>query len=99
MRYDDFIYFMLSEEDKGTPASLRYWFECVDLDADGAVTPRDMKHFYDTQVGLKCTVGNLVASQARFLFICALSFCLSAPLSPAVSAVSPPLFISAFSLR
>jgi serine/threonine-protein phosphatase 2A regulatory subunit B'' len=56
MRYDDFVYFMLSEEDKATSASLRYWFECVDLDADGAVTPRDMRHFYDTQVSVSTSL-------------------------------------------
>ena len=49
MTYEDFVYFMLSEEDKGNEASLRYWFTCVDVDGDGVVDARDAKHFYDVQ--------------------------------------------------
>ena len=30
-RYEDFVYFILSEEDKSTDASLDYWFRCVGL--------------------------------------------------------------------
>lgn len=28
MSYEDFVYFILSEEDKSTDASLDYWFRC-----------------------------------------------------------------------
>lgn len=49
MTYGDFIYFMLSEEDKATEASLRYWFACVDVDGDDIIDSRDAKHFYDVQ--------------------------------------------------
>ena len=36
MGFEDFVYFMLSEEDKTNEQSLRYWFRCVDMDDDGA---------------------------------------------------------------
>mmetsp|Transcript_3043 Transcript_3043/g.3974 ORF Transcript_3043/g.3974 Transcript_3043/m.3974 type:complete len:661 (-) Transcript_3043:961-2943(-) len=49
MTYADFVYFMLSEEDKGNEASLRYWFTCVDVDGDGFIDAADAKHFYDVQ--------------------------------------------------
>jgi hypothetical protein len=36
---EDFVWFILSEEDKSTPLALEYWFRCVDLDGNsvGAV--------------------------------------------------------------
>lgn len=37
MTYEDYVYFMLSEEDRGNEHSLRYWFACVDLDGDGCI--------------------------------------------------------------
>eukprot|EP00636_Phaeomonas_parva_P008428 CAMPEP_0118880336 /NCGR_PEP_ID=MMETSP1163-20130328/19933_1 /TAXON_ID=124430 /ORGANISM="Phaeomonas parva, Strain CCMP2877" /LENGTH=720 /DNA_ID=CAMNT_0006816711 /DNA_START=358 /DNA_END=2520 /DNA_ORIENTATION=+ len=49
MTYEDFIYFMLSEEDKGVEPSLRYWFTCCDLDEDGRLTPGDLRFFYQVQ--------------------------------------------------
>ena len=32
MGYEDFVWFMLSEEDKTTLRSLEYWFKVIDLD-------------------------------------------------------------------
>mmetsp|Transcript_8153 Transcript_8153/g.18600 ORF Transcript_8153/g.18600 Transcript_8153/m.18600 type:complete len:347 (+) Transcript_8153:559-1599(+) len=58
MGYEDFVYFMLSEEDKGNRASLAYWFECVDLDGDGAVSPNDMRPFYDVQCATMGSLGH-----------------------------------------
>lgn len=43
MGYEDFVYFILSEEDKGTDAGLRYWHRCIDLDDDGVITSQDMQ--------------------------------------------------------
>lgn len=43
MGYEDFVYFILSEEDKTTDVSLRYWHRCVDLDDDGIITREDMR--------------------------------------------------------
>jgi serine/threonine-protein phosphatase 2A regulatory subunit B'' len=42
MGYEDFVYFILSEEDKTTDASLKYWHRCIDLDDDGVITSQDM---------------------------------------------------------
>ena len=50
MGYEDFVYFMLNEEDKSTEASLRTWFACIDLDGDGVVRPHEMKQFYAEQL-------------------------------------------------
>jgi hypothetical protein len=62
MHYDDFVYFMLSEEDKGNKASLQYWFACVDIDGDGKVTPQDMRFFYDVQTSRMESLGHDVVS-------------------------------------
>ena len=62
MHYDDFVYFMLSEEDKGNKASLQYWFSCVDIDGDGKITPRDMRFFYDVQTARMESLGHDVVN-------------------------------------
>eukprot|EP00731_Ephydatia_muelleri_P030091 Em0021g614a len=46
MSYKDFIWFLLSEEDKTTPRSIEYWFRCLDLDGDGALSLYEMDYFY-----------------------------------------------------
>lgn len=50
MGYEDFVWFILSEEDKSSEPSLEYWFRCVDLDGDGRVTANEMKYFYEEQL-------------------------------------------------
>ena len=50
MTYEDFVYFMLSEEDKSNVNSLEYWFNCIDLDGDGEIRPYEMRSFYDEQL-------------------------------------------------
>ncbi len=50
MAYPDFIFFMLSEEDKTTDCSLSYWFRCCDLDGDGKLSPEEMRYFYRNQI-------------------------------------------------
>ena len=50
MGYEDFVWFILSEEDKATDVALGYWFRCVDLDGDGTLSPQDMLHFYEEQL-------------------------------------------------
>ena len=42
MSYEDFVWFVLSEEDKGSDTSLEYWFRCVDLNGDGRLTPDEL---------------------------------------------------------
>jgi serine/threonine-protein phosphatase 2A regulatory subunit B'' len=50
MGYDDFIWFMLSEEDKTSIRSLHYWFKVIDLDNNGIITPYEMEYFYEEQL-------------------------------------------------
>ena len=50
MGYEDFVWFILSEEDKSTDISLEYWFRCADLDCDGTISPSEMWHFYEEQM-------------------------------------------------
>jgi serine/threonine-protein phosphatase 2A regulatory subunit B'' len=50
MRYEDFVWFMLSEEDKTSTRSLEYWFKIIDLDNNGVITPYEMEHFYTEQL-------------------------------------------------
>eukprot|EP00873_Tetraselmis_striata_P045230 jgi/Tetstr1/465494/TSEL_000879.t1 len=50
MGYEDFCWFILSEEDKTSDVSLEYWFDCVDLDCDGAIRPNEMLYFYEEQL-------------------------------------------------
>ncbi|CAH0481175.1 unnamed protein product [Peronospora belbahrii] len=50
MSYEDFIYFMLSEEDKANPVSIRYWFELIDTNEDGVLRADEMRIFYRHQI-------------------------------------------------
>ena len=50
MGYEDFCWFVLSEEDTTNPRALEYWLRVVDLDGDGVIRPREMLHFYEEQV-------------------------------------------------
>jgi serine/threonine-protein phosphatase 2A regulatory subunit B'' len=47
MGYEDFVYFMLCEEDKSTIQSLNYWFRVIDLDDNQIITPQEMDYFYE----------------------------------------------------
>lgn len=50
MGYEDFVYFILSEEDKSSEISLEYWFKCIDLDGNGLLTRNEMQFFYEEQL-------------------------------------------------
>ncbi|KAI7979058.1 putative serine/threonine protein phosphatase 2A regulatory subunit B''delta [Camellia lanceoleosa] len=50
MGYEDFVYFILSEEDKSSEPSLEYWFKCIDLDGNGVLTRNEMQFFYEEQL-------------------------------------------------
>ena len=41
MGYEDFVWFVLSEEDKTTETSLHYWFRCLDLDGNAVLVAHD----------------------------------------------------------
>ena len=47
MAYDDFVYFLLSEEDKQATPALQYWFHMLDVDGDGCIDKNDMWYFYE----------------------------------------------------
>ncbi|KAG9160829.1 hypothetical protein Leryth_008657 [Lithospermum erythrorhizon] len=50
MGYEDFVYFILSEEDKSSEPSLEYWFKCIDLDGNGILSRNEMQFFYEEQL-------------------------------------------------
>lgn len=50
MSYEDFVWFILSEEDKTSEPSLEYWFRCIDLDSHGIITRKEMLYFYEEQL-------------------------------------------------
>mmetsp|Transcript_16578 Transcript_16578/g.42962 ORF Transcript_16578/g.42962 Transcript_16578/m.42962 type:complete len:733 (-) Transcript_16578:167-2365(-) len=50
MTYPQFVWFVLSEEDKNSPTALEYWFRRVDLDGDGYISGFEMEHFYSEQL-------------------------------------------------
>ncbi|XP_073470679.1 serine/threonine-protein phosphatase 2A regulatory subunit B'' subunit beta-like isoform X2 [Aquarana catesbeiana] len=47
--YADFVWFLLSEEDKKTQTSIEYWFRCMDLDGDGVLSMYELEYFYEEQ--------------------------------------------------
>uniref|UniRef100_A0A8C0G0X1 Protein phosphatase 2 regulatory subunit B''beta n=1 Tax=Chelonoidis abingdonii TaxID=106734 RepID=A0A8C0G0X1_CHEAB len=49
LSYADFVWFLISEEDKKTPTSIEYWFRCMDLDGDGALSMYELEYFYEEQ--------------------------------------------------
>ncbi|KAL7517074.1 hypothetical protein ACHAWX_002038 [Stephanocyclus meneghinianus] len=50
LSYEDFIFFMLSEEDKANEFSVRYWFTCIDVDGDDKLNNMEMRAFYAVQL-------------------------------------------------
>ncbi|KAL9331344.1 hypothetical protein ACSQ67_000954 [Phaseolus vulgaris] len=50
MGYEDFVYFILAEEDKSSEPSLEYWFKCIDLDGNGVLTRNELQFFYEEQL-------------------------------------------------
>ena len=49
MGFEDFIVYMISEEDKTTDVAKEYWFRLLDLDGDGFLTRFDLMYFFDQQ--------------------------------------------------
>ncbi|UJR27679.1 hypothetical protein I4U23_008958 [Adineta vaga] len=50
MSYYEFVWFLISEEDKRSPTSIEYWFRCMDLDGDGILSMFELDYFYQEQV-------------------------------------------------
>ncbi|KAF7652392.1 hypothetical protein LDENG_00097670 [Lucifuga dentata] len=49
MSFADFVWFLISEEDKQTDTSIEYWFRCMDLDGDGVLSMYELEFFYEGQ--------------------------------------------------
>ncbi|KAM3870803.1 serine/threonine-protein phosphatase 2A regulatory subunit B'' subunit alpha-like [Diretmus argenteus] len=49
MSYAEFVWFLISEEDKKNPTSIEYWFRCMDLDGDGVLSMFELEYFYEEQ--------------------------------------------------
>ncbi|OCT81168.1 protein phosphatase 2 regulatory subunit B, alpha L homeolog isoform X1 [Xenopus laevis] len=49
MSYAEFVWFLISEEDKKNPTSMEYWFRCMDLDGDGVLSMYELEFFYEEQ--------------------------------------------------
>ncbi|XP_077072180.1 serine/threonine-protein phosphatase 2A regulatory subunit B'' subunit beta isoform X1 [Siphateles boraxobius] len=49
LNYADFVWFLISEEDKKTETSIEYWFRCMDLDGDGVLSMYELQYFYQEQ--------------------------------------------------
>ncbi|KAL3283471.1 hypothetical protein HHI36_006612, partial [Cryptolaemus montrouzieri] len=50
MSYTEFVWFLLSEEDKLHPTAIEYWFRCMDLDGDGYLSMYELEYFYEEQM-------------------------------------------------
>lgn len=50
MGYEDFIRFLLCDQDRSTDRSVEYWFQLFDLDGDGCIRDHEIKYFYEEQV-------------------------------------------------
>ncbi|KAJ8278133.1 hypothetical protein GJAV_G00084230 [Gymnothorax javanicus] len=51
MSYAEFVWYLMSEEDKKSPTSIEYWFRCMDLDGDGVLSMYELEFFYKEQCG------------------------------------------------
>ncbi|XP_029349977.1 serine/threonine-protein phosphatase 2A regulatory subunit B'' subunit alpha isoform X7 [Echeneis naucrates] len=49
MSYAEFVWFLISEEDKKNPTSIEYWFRCMDIDGDGILSMFELEFFYEEQ--------------------------------------------------
>ncbi|XP_043117630.1 serine/threonine-protein phosphatase 2A regulatory subunit B'' subunit alpha isoform X2 [Puntigrus tetrazona] len=49
MSYAEFVWFLISEEDKKNPTSIEYWFRCMDMDGDGVLSMFELEFFYEEQ--------------------------------------------------
>ena len=60
MGFEDFVFFILSEEDKANEVALRYWFDLLDLDCDGALRAFEVRTFYGEQMRRMGSLGHEV---------------------------------------
>lgn len=61
MGYDDFIRFLLCDQDRQSDRSVEYWFHLLDLDGDGCIRDYEMKYFYEEQLNrMECLSYDLI---------------------------------------
>jgi serine/threonine-protein phosphatase 2A regulatory subunit B'' len=58
MDYDDFVWFILSEEHKTSATAVGFWFRLLDVDGDGLLTLDDMGYFYEEQARRQAALGH-----------------------------------------
>uniref|UniRef100_A0A0K0EUW0 EF-hand domain-containing protein n=1 Tax=Strongyloides venezuelensis TaxID=75913 RepID=A0A0K0EUW0_STRVS len=46
MGFQEFVSFLLAEEDKKHPTAIEYWFRVIDLDGDGVISLSEMEYFH-----------------------------------------------------
>ncbi|KAI3652204.1 hypothetical protein MP228_003507 [Amoeboaphelidium protococcarum] len=49
LTYTEFLWFMLSEEDKTSATAMEYWFRVLDLDGDGVISLYELEQFWRHQ--------------------------------------------------
>ena len=49
LSYQDFIWFILSVEDKKSTHAIEYWFRCLDIDGDGVISLYELAIFFEDQ--------------------------------------------------
>ncbi|KAI3631781.1 hypothetical protein MIR68_010254 [Amoeboaphelidium protococcarum] len=49
LTYTEFLWFMLSEEDKTSATAMEYWFRVIDLDGDGVISLYELEQFWRHQ--------------------------------------------------
>lgn len=71
MSYTEFVWFLLSEEDKNHPTAIEYWFRCMDLDGDGYLSMYELEYFYKEQMQRMEAIGiETLPYQVRVSTIC-----------------------------
>merc|ERR1712137_375123 len=50
MGYEDFVRFLLCDQDRSTDRAIEYWFYLFDLDGDGCICEHELKYFYEEQM-------------------------------------------------
>jgi serine/threonine-protein phosphatase 2A regulatory subunit B'' len=49
MNFCEFAWLMLCEQHKSCLAAIEYWFACLDIDADGVLSPYEIEYFWEEQ--------------------------------------------------
>eukprot|EP01130_Rhizamoeba_saxonica_P000355 TRINITY_DN1031_c0_g1_i4.p1 TRINITY_DN1031_c0_g1~~TRINITY_DN1031_c0_g1_i4.p1 ORF type:complete len:486 (-),score=87.44 TRINITY_DN1031_c0_g1_i4:84-1541(-) len=49
MYFEDFVWFMLCEEDKVNKRSITFWFNIADIDEDGYISTSDVRYWYQSK--------------------------------------------------